>query len=907
MSKEQPWATMLITTPSQADYAAGKEEAVPIIKDYQSAIYFMKISDLPESPDIISKRNKYPKVSMLQNVKRAFIRVPHNAYGLNGLQFANRYELYKYMEQFEGVNVPLWNTGHMHYHLDDNTFKQYLKERNMKWLDGNDPQVRDSVMRFLDMRLQKARENRENREKRNREQGQLKAPRANNILTVNIQNQRVNYDHSRHKYYFHFDVYANANSSSTYLDNVVMRLNYNTAAFGTNIKANSKVTVERSDEFNTPTYDISNSSVYDATYNSLNIGIGASADNPVRVQLTTNPVKLMAVKIELLNGLTGTPSGIIFTDVAYTDDFSWFAPASTSSWEDTEQYDATNYNNPPSFTIYSVAPTLSSFSPATTRAGVDETVTLYGNNFGTQKGELLFTKDGIAQGTADFLKGLDAMYINSWTNTQITVKVPSHVRKGYIDEDENPTPGHGSGAGSGKIKVKTARNDTVISAASLNIEYSIANASNSPMPDLLPVCRVYLARLTEECIYDITFTLHSSFEGAAKAEARSAVEAALQKWTDLSDIKVGLERNSANTDYVYENSFVDTKNVIGFAQYVNGNYFSGMAAVTNRIVQGVPAGDMYDCPKFCRSTGSHIYIQQNPNFPWVYQTSGTVNQHTVSFYNAILHEIAHVLNVNHVNNTNDLMYYTINVDNNYTVTDLTSASQPAVAVASTVAASQYINWQHSQLYPLGPCDPVGIYDKVTIRNPPPGTYVSGVQYPLPDNTYIMEPCSTANFFAEFESGSDPATYSTAFDWQIVLYRADGSEYVYKQQNGVAPNCFTPTTIYVSCFWQFASDALPAGEWQYDSSGNISGKVMVTVHISDGGTKTDRADISVVPYKNINDVIYTSNTTIDACSDIYLNNVQIQGTSSVTFNMNGHDITINEPFEVSSTASFTVNP
>jgi hypothetical protein len=134
MSKEQPWATMLITTPSQADYAAGKEESVFITKDYESAIYFMKISDLPENPDV-SKRNKYPKVCMLQDVRRAFIRVPHNAYGLNGLQFDNRYELYKYMEQFEGVTVPLWNTNQMKWYLDDSTFNQYLKERNLKYPD----------------------------------------------------------------------------------------------------------------------------------------------------------------------------------------------------------------------------------------------------------------------------------------------------------------------------------------------------------------------------------------------------------------------------------------------------------------------------------------------------------------------------------------------------------------------------------------------------------------------------------------------------------------------------------------------------------------------------------------------------------------------------------------------------
>ena len=66
------------------------------------AVSFMKKSDFPENPDI-SKRNKYPKISPVQDIRGASLEIEGDEYfsgkvsGLNGLHFDNRYELYKYM------------------------------------------------------------------------------------------------------------------------------------------------------------------------------------------------------------------------------------------------------------------------------------------------------------------------------------------------------------------------------------------------------------------------------------------------------------------------------------------------------------------------------------------------------------------------------------------------------------------------------------------------------------------------------------------------------------------------------------------------------------------------------------------------------------------------------------------
>jgi len=900
--KEDPeWGTEQIWSRQPVDYDTGEIGGAGI----EDAILFIKKSNLLENPDT-NKRGKYSKVSMLQDLKSATIKIGGEYYtgeisGLNDLQFNNRYELYKYMEQFEGVTVPLSNPHHMRWYLGTgDVFDQYLKERNVKWLDFNDPQVRDSLNRVLEMQVQKAREKREKK----REQGQLRS-QTNNILTVTIQNQAVLYDKTKGKYYFHFDVYVAANNYLTYLHNVILRLSYNTTAFGTNIKANNKVEVDNYAEFDAFTYN--SSSVYDVTSNTLNLGIGVGTPVfPVRTLLTTTSVKLLKVKIELLNGLTGTSSGINFTDVANTSIFSMFTPSSTTPWYDVEVYDATNYNNPPGFPIYTVAPTLSNFTPTTTRAGVGDILTINGNNFGTQKGEVLFTKGGIASGATDYLDGLDESYIDSWTNTQIKVRVPSYVRKGYINQ---------RGAGTGKIKVRTARNDeSAASASSLNVEYSVTNASSSTVPNVAPICRVYLARLSN--CNDIVFTLHQTFQGSSRASARNAVEIALQKWSGLLGIKLVLERNSSNTDYEYAPNFNgNVKNVIGFSAVdANGNNFSGMSTITSRMLQGNAVSNLCASYTPYRTNGSHIYIKDNPQFPWAYQTSGTVYQNTISFYEGILHEIGHVLNIEHVNNLGDLMYYGQEVSQNRTITDLISTSKPVVGAGTTVATSKNIGWT----YPIsigtlgtlgGSCGSTGFYDEVIIQDPEPGrSWFFGGN--LPPNTYIITPCSTANFHAKFMTGSTPATYPVKFDWLMVLYRSDGTEYVYyAQQNGLTPNTYNlnPSGYNDGCLWQPAIGSLPAYDWLYDSSGNIYGKVKVTVHINDGDIKSDITDIGVSPVKNIHNVIYSSNTTVNACSDINLKNIQIQGTPTVTFNMNGHNITIENTFEMPAGAAFTVNP
>ena len=199
---------------------------------------------------------------------------------------------------------------------------------------------------------------------------------------------------------------------------------------------------------------------------------------------------------------------------------------------------------------------------------------------------------------------------------------------------------------------------------------------------------------------------------------------------------------------------------------------------------------------------------------------------------------------------------------------------------------------------------VGFYDKVNIQDPQTGT--SSISGTVPNNTYTMTACSPANFYAKFVSETTPQTFATGFDWSIVLYKANGDEYVYAQQNGIISNTYTPNDDGEGCFWQPTIGVLPAYDWLYDPSGNIYGKVKTTVHISDNDTKYDETAIGVCRYNYIQNTTYNANTTINACAELNLTNVNITGTPTVTYNTNGLGMTINGTFEAPLGSTLIIN-
>jgi len=200
---------------------------------------------------------------------------------------------------------------------------------------------------------------------------------------------------------------------------------------------------------------------------------------------------------------------------------------------------------------------------------------------------------------------------------------------------------------------------------------------------------------------------------------------------------------------------------------------------------------------------------------------------------------------------------------------------------------------------------VGLNDYVNIQDPTIGTI--GTTGQLPNNTYVMTSCSPANFYAKFVSESNPITYATSFDWCIVLYRSNGEEYIYSQQNELIPNAYNPNEFGEGSFWQPNLGVLPAYDWVRDPVGNIYGKVKVTVYINDGDTRYSETTISLSPNNIIQNTIYNADTTINACAELFLKNVSISGIPTITINGNGLNTTIDGTFDMPIGATLNVNP
>jgi hypothetical protein len=133
-------------------------------------ILFLNKSGLPDNPN---KNNTYFRTEFLQNKKYARINMNkdhtvdqgtgkyitnYRIEGLDGLSFENRYELYKYMEHFEGVNVPLSDTKIMQRDLFGypDAWNLYLIERKNTSAKEQNDSIKNYMLKLHEELMQNA-------------------------------------------------------------------------------------------------------------------------------------------------------------------------------------------------------------------------------------------------------------------------------------------------------------------------------------------------------------------------------------------------------------------------------------------------------------------------------------------------------------------------------------------------------------------------------------------------------------------------------------------------------------------------------------------------------------------------------------------------------------------------------
>ena len=638
-------------------------------------IYFLISSDFPDDEN--SKYFSYKKYKRFHN---EYMYVCGNIIiGLNDLIFRQRDDFYNYMKQFEGFNVP---------ELTPKIEKKPEPEQAPTKTITIDSLLKDKNLDTIQYKMIK-----EKWEIKKKALKNLTIQSEYNTLTLQIANQQMVYDAVALKHYVLFDILASTNNPELYFDGTQMRIGYDTMLFGANVIGNEKLTVSFGESFNHPEgYVLYNFS--DQYSNGIRVTFGVNIMSPHRTPLDSLPIPLLHFKMEFLPNLVPTSSYFFFLDTTYTTHLSTYALSSNANFLNYYEYDHTFYIN--SIISTGNSPVITTnFNTISKVAGTGEILTIQGANFGNTQGTGTVYFKVADNGGQTFLKGLDNQYIESWTNTQIDVIVPSYIYKGRNNEMIKS-----GGAGTGQIKIKTAVGDSCVSTSNLQIPYSVTNAYDSIANKIQ---RTYLTK--KNCDYDFQFILHNYFKTHPLSDTiTNIIDKTFRDWSALTGLKMGLEKDSMGNPVTAEWYNIEGK-------YIIAPRDSGAMATYKSIARvSVDTGNYLYCNASHNSSeASTISINLHPQlneypFFWNYDTLSTtiVPYGQANFYQAFMHEVGHILLLDHVNNSSDLMYYSITSG----VLIVFPNSTNVAAVQDNIAASRAINWSaavpsNPPLYPIG--------------------------------------------------------------------------------------------------------------------------------------------------------------------------------------------------------------
>jgi hypothetical protein len=279
-------------------------------------------------------------------------------------------------------------------------------------------------------------------------------------------------------------------------------------------------------------------------------------------------------------------------------------------------------------------PKITGFSPAVIRAGTNEVLTITGTNFGASRGngQILFAD---ADSIGRYLKKCDTLDYVSWTNTEVKVKVPSIV----FSDTLNPT------AGSGIFKIVTNQGFRDSTTTKLDVQYAVFNSSLVGSSVKKRINIGYYNCNAAPLYFKLGNTLQNH------PEALPLIDSAISTWSRFLNIDIRLQKdNYGNYQYFPDNNILlDTINII----YVK-SYPIGTKTLMSTSKYSVACGN------FLLKAGADIAI--NMNTTWHYGINDTKPSGLNDFYQSILHEIGHALNLGHTINPTTNNYMTEQLD-----------------------------------------------------------------------------------------------------------------------------------------------------------------------------------------------------------------------------------------------------
>ena len=382
------------------------------------SVFFLKSSELPED-----ENSKYFAEKKYQDLEQALVwaqispfsynklficRDEDKVIGLDSLVFHSKVDFYNYIKQFEGYTVP----------------PPPPQEPMIKAISADEAKATLDPERYEEMLA--LRDYMYNIIEKEKEKEKLSKKKIAPKPKGNPQNPKLNLLISKPekikeggKWYVKFSIWACCDAPNTYLVQTGLNITFDNSVFG-NLTL-SKITASLSNYFKVPGNDYT-VYTFEPMSNSFSINLLTNNLSATKAAVPDSPIAFLDIKIEALNSSSASPSCVSFpfSQIDNVSKYTLSSNATTSYF-----YDKTYYFN------YMGAPVFSNFSHTSRIAGVGDVLTINGSNFGTQRGTILFkTAD---DGGLTYLKGLDKQYIKDgdWNNTQIKVKIPSLVYKGY--------------------------------------------------------------------------------------------------------------------------------------------------------------------------------------------------------------------------------------------------------------------------------------------------------------------------------------------------------------------------------------------------------------------------------------------------------------------------------------------
>lgn len=528
----------------------------------------------------------------------------------NYLTFESPASLYKFLSE-EGITVPQDNNNPKKKSID------VKPEKNKIDTSGNSIRYKQNVKNYEIYFAHLLNKSKVSGTNANRNSA------TTNDLTLSFANPQTTGTSPR---YFEFDIVAQANHNNTYFDNCLMRIQYNTSAFGSNVVANNKVTITKGTAFNSTTYIDPNANAIDQTSNTMGIPFGTTSNSTItlnRTLLTTTNQQLIHIKIEIQN--RGQNVGLDFVDQSFTPMFSFYS--ATAQGFNTLSYDNTYYQNPLNNILCQIS--ITNFN-SPVNAGTGDILTIDGSDFGATRGTGQVKFKNADDGGATYIQKLNTIDYISWSDNQIQIKVPS------IIDSLSTNPDYATAVpGSGTFIVKNSFGDSAISSSPLKIYYGFVNVSNTNLG-----YQKYKLNLYNNNGYGgYTYRMDTSISNNPLAKA--IVLKAFNDWKCYThfNYKIG-------TDTTYGTSAIDDINSI----YLYYDTTANIQASTTYY------------PRFCNSTGTvalgEMDLKINRNINWQYDTTGVaLEPGKTDFYAVVLHEIGHMHSLTHVNDVVEPLFF----------------------------------------------------------------------------------------------------------------------------------------------------------------------------------------------------------------------------------------------------------